>query len=226
MSDRKESASAAVVAGATGLVGRHLLDLLLADPTTSRVVTLVRRPSGATHAKLEEHVVDFDSLEDSVRVPAGARVFSALGTTIRKAGSREAFRRVDFDYVVALARAARRDDAALVSVVSSLGADSRSRNLYLRIKGETEEAVGALGLPSVQIFRPSLLLGDRGELRPGEKVAEIVSRLVPFSILGPLAVYEPVPAAAVARAMLERSRAPKPGVEVVDSKAIRAAEAG
>lgn len=211
----------AVVAGATGLVGRHLLEALAADSGIARVLAFGRRSPDDGTAKVEARVVDFERLEADARIPPGALVFCALGTTIRRAGSREAFFRVDHDYPLALGRAARAGGAVLFSLVSSLGADPESRTFYLRVKGETERDLVALGLPSLQIFRPSLLLGERRETRAGEEVAARLARVVPFSLLGPLARYEPIPAVAVARALAARARDPKPGVEILESRDIR-----
>src|SRR5579872_661285 len=150
----------AMVAGATGMVGSECLRLV--EGRYESVTALVRRTSGIPLEK----VIDFDRLAD-LKIPAGAHVYCALGTTIRKAGSQEAFRRVDFEYPRALAErtAAARGKFVLVSSVS---ADAKSRNFYLRVKGDLEEAIRAMPLEAFHIFRPSFLLGDRKEKRSGE----------------------------------------------------------
>ena len=147
-----------LVAGASGLVGGHLLEALLESAAYAGVISLVRRPSGRAHRKLEERTVDFERV-DATPVPAGADVFVTLGTTLAKAGSREAFRRVDHDYVVGVGRAAKAGRAARLLAVSALGADPSSRVFYSRVKGEAEEALAALGLPALFLFRPSFLYG-------------------------------------------------------------------
>lgn len=193
----------ALVAGATGLVGGHLLQLLLADATWSRVVTLGRRslPIHA-HEKLEQRVVDLGGLEALADLPHADDVFCCLGTTIKQAGSQQAFSRVDHDYVVALARAGLRCGAIQFLLVSAVGADPTSRVFYSRVKGETEAAVRQLPYRAVQIFRPSLLLGQRAEFRLGERIAMRVAPLMSVALVGRLRRYRPIAAAAVARAMV------------------------
>jgi uncharacterized protein YbjT (DUF2867 family) len=192
----------AVVAGATGLVGGHLLRLLLAEPAYERVTVLVRRGLPVRHHKLVQREIDFNLLAELGTVPRVHDVFCCLGTTIKKAGSRQAFSRVDFEYVRDLARAARSQGAAQFLLVSALSANPRSRVFYSRVKGEAEEAVKALGFPGVHVFQPSLLLGERAEFRAGERVAAVVGRLARPLLVGPLRPYRPIPAAAVARAMI------------------------
>ena len=163
----------ALLAGATGLVGRAILPLLLRGHAS--VELLLRRvaPELGADPRLHPHVVDFARLEG--KLPAVDDVFIALGTTIAVAGSEAAFRAVDFDAVVETARAARAAGATRLALVSALGADASSRVFYNRVKGETEAAVAGLGYASVAIARPSLLLGDREALgqpvRPGEELA-------------------------------------------------------
>jgi uncharacterized protein YbjT (DUF2867 family) len=204
-SARPERTAARVVAlaGATGLVGRAILEGLLADASVAAVHALGRREPGVTHPKLTSHVVDFAALP---RLPPLDEVYLALGTTIKAAGSREAFRSVDFDANLAVARAALAAGARRAGLVSALGADAKSRIFYNRIKGETEDALARLPFEGLVIARPSLLTGDREALgqpaRPAERVAAAVGRL-----LGPLvpAGYRPISAARVARALLARA---------------------
>jgi len=209
----------AVVAGASGLVGGHLVEALLSSGAYARVVSLVRRPSGRAHPKLEERIVDFERV-DTTSVPAGADVFVTLGTTIGKAGSREAFRRVDHDYVVGVGRAAKAGRAARLLAVSALGADSSSRVFYSRVKGEAEDALAALGLPALFLFRPSFLDGARAESRPGEAAGIAIVRAVRFALVGPLRRYRAVEARAVARAMLASALSPASGQVIVESERI------
>ena len=201
----------ALIAGSTGLVGSELLAILLAEPDTSRVHSLVRRPSGIDRSTLVEHVVDFDALPD-VPVPRPIDdVYCCLGTTMRVAGSRDAFRRVDHDYVVALGRLAVAGGARSFTVISSVGADESARSFYLRVKGETERDLRSLGLPRLAILRPSLLLGNRREVRLGERAGEVALRIAGPALLGSLARYRPIHARTVARAMVAASREDAPG---------------
>lgn len=216
------------IAGSSGLIGRFCTQQLLANPDVSHVVSLVRRASGPRASKLTEVVIDFDRLPE-VDSQVGAQIGShkkdngidavicALGTTIKKAKSQEAFRKVDFDYVVNLAKWALASGAKHFLVVSAMGADAGSSVFYNRTKGEMEDALRALGFSSLDILRPSLLLGPRDELRPGEKVAEVVSKILsPVFALG-LKDYAPIQAETVARVLVTRALKPEPGVHVLTS---------
>jgi uncharacterized protein YbjT (DUF2867 family) len=210
--------------GATGLVGRHCLGLLLRDPGVSRVEVLTRRPlpddlrHGGSAGPLRERVVDFDRLEEA---PADAfavdQVVCTLGTTIRKAGSRERFREVDRDLPIAVARRARNAGAYHFLLVSAIGADAGSRIFYNRVKGELEEAVRRFGFRSLTILRPSLLLGHRDEFRLGEEVARTATRAV--RPLLPLR-YRPVHAREVAGCLVRLAAEDAPGERVVESRDI------
>ena len=190
------------LAGATGLVGRAILDGLLADTSVSAVHALARRKLGIVHAKLTSHVVDFGALAP---LPPLDEVCLALGTTMKVAGSQAAFRAVDFDANLAVARAALAAGARHAGLVSAMGADANSRVFYNRVKGELEDALAQLPFEGLVIARPSLLTGNREVLgqpdRPLEKALLAVSK-----ILGPLipANYRPIPATWVARALLAR----------------------
>lgn len=211
----------ALVLGATGLVGRHCLTRLLEDPAYHRVAALTRRPLPVAHPKLETAEVDFDHLAECGEVFAVDHVFCCLGTTLRKAGSREAFRRVDLEYVGEAARLAADQGASTFVLVSALGADPKSRVFYNRVKGQAEEAVREAGLHRVIVLRPSLLLGDRSESRPGERLAQILTRpLGPFMV-GPLARYRPIRAQRVAAALVDAAHALPDGVHVLESHEIR-----
>lgn len=167
----------ALVAGATGLVGREILQGLLADDSVAAVHALARRPLGIQHPKLTAHVVDFAALP---ALPPVDEAFLALGTTIKVAGSQSAFRAVDFDANLAVAKAARAAGAKRLGLVSAMGADARSPMFYNRVKGELEDALAQLGYETVVIARPSFLAGDRESLgqpvRGGEKLALRASR--------------------------------------------------
>lgn len=204
----------ALVAGASGLIGGHLLDALLADPDHAEVHSLGRRPLPQQHPKLHQHTVDFARLEDTPLPPA-QEAFCCLGTTIKKAGSQEAFRAVDHDAVLAFARAARRSGVQRFLVVTALGADPDARVFYNRVKGEVERDLRGMGFESLVILQPSLLLGDRAESRPGERVAIIASRVL-APLLRPLA-SRPIEANTVARAMLALAKQAPGGTRVVPS---------
>ncbi len=191
-----------MLAGASGLVGSHCLGLLLANAAYGRVHVLVRTQLPIVHPNLVQHCIDFDRLEHELGVDQVDDVYCCLGTTIRKAGSQSAFRRVDFDYPVALARAVAQRGATRFLLVSALGADAGSSVFYNRVKGEVERAVAAIGIPHVCCFRPSLLLGPRTEFRPGERAGIVLARLIGPVLAGPLARYRAIPAGDVAAAMV------------------------
>ena len=209
---------AAAVLGATGLVGERVTALLVADARWGRVVTVGRRAVPVTGATLSQ--IEGDLLGDGLWADALAvdDVFCCLGTTIRKAGSPEAFRAVDHDAVVRAATAARRRGATQLLVVSALGADRDSRVFYNRVKGEMEAAVVALAFPACQVFRPSLLLGPRTEPRFGERFAALLMwPLRPF-----LGKYRPVHRDAVAAAMVRIAAAVPSGTHIYESDRIAA----
>lgn len=186
------SPSRAIVAGASGLTGRQLMSVLGEDPFYQDVRALRRQDNlAALHAG---------------QIPGATHVFCCLGTTLAKAGSRDAFREVDFDYVVRLARAGREAGAARMMVVSSVGADPASANFYLRVKGEMEQALAALGFDALHIFRPSFLMGKREETRRGEALGLHLARAVGWMLAGSLSKYRPMPACVLAQAMAAAGR--------------------
>lgn len=211
----------ALLLGSSGLVGSHLLTLLLNSPHYATVHSLVRRPSGRVHEKLEEHVVDFDRLAASADAVRGNDVFCCLGTTIKVAGSQEAFRKVDLTYVVDAAATAQRNGASRFFVVSSIGASTRSSSFYLRVKGEMEETVARIPFASVGILRPSLLLGERKESRIGERIGAVGMKAASIAMVGPLRKLRPIEAADVAAGMLFLSRTNFTGVRICESDEIQ-----
>ncbi len=210
----------ALLLGASGLIGGHCLDLLLADKDYTQVTILVRRSLSRTHPKLTQQVVDFDRLTEVADAFRVQDVFCCLGTTIKTAGSQEAFRKVDFTYPVESARLAVQQGATQFLLVSSLGANAKSSVFYSRTKGEVERAVAASDLSSVQIFRPSLLLGQRAEVRSGERMAEKLSRALSFLLVGPLRKYRPIEARAVAAAMIAVAKDQRAGIHLYESNQI------
>lgn len=207
----------AIIAGATGLVGRHLIEQLLESPRYSQVHAIGRRAPSIVHEKL--HVIASD-LQSIPTLPSVDDAFCCLGTTIRKAGSQAAFRAVDFQMVLNFAKAARKAGAKRFLVVSSLGANAKSPVFYNRVKGETEQALTALNFESLHIFRPSFLMGDRAEARAGERIGiAVFSALAPLMI-GPARKVRPVQAKDVAAAMLTSAGRETPGVNVTESDQI------
>lgn len=206
----------AMLAGATGLVGGELLRLLAHDPAIDEVRVLVRRPlpESMKGPKVRELQTDFSDLAVHPGWFQVDLVFSALGTTIAKARSRGAFRRVDFDYPLAIARLARAQGARHFLFVSALGAQSRSFVFYNRVKGELEDAIRSLDYPSVTIARPSLLLGDRKEHRFGEELAKKFSWLLPSPWAG-------VQSSQVAAGLVKAAHEGRPGVRVLDNRELR-----
>ena len=192
----------ALLVGATGLVGSRLLTRLIAHPEYERVTALVRRPVSLEIHKFAQVVVDFERLQEHARDFSADDIYVALGTTIKTAGSQEAFRRVDHDYPLELARIALRQGAKRFLMVTALGADAQSRVFYNRVKGEVETDIRALGLPRVWFFRPSLLIGSRVESRSGERIGVAVGKVIAPLLVGPLRRYRPVAADAVAAAMI------------------------
>lgn len=204
----------AVVAGASGMVGRYLLEVLGEDSFYDRVILLSRRPVGRSGGKFEERIVDFESLSPA-DLAGGTHLFCSLGTTMKKAGSREAFRKVDYDACLAFAKQGKAAGARRLMLVSSTGASAKSTSFYTRVKGELEEAVKPLGFESLQIFRPSLLLGKRDEHRAGEHLAEKLLRGVEWMMQGGLRKYRPMPAGVLAASMAAAGERAPAGTHVL-----------
>lgn len=209
-----------MIAGASGLVGSACLHTLLQSPRWTRVLALSRRPLPVTHSKLETLVSDFATvpplppLED-------ACFLCALGTTIRKAGSQEAFREIDLRLPVALAKAAFEAGARHCAVVSSVDASAGSSNFYLRVKGEMEDAIRALGYPSLDIFRPSMLVGERAESRPAERVGIAAAQLLAPLLVGAWQRYRPIAAGRVGEAMVRAAEQSRSGERIWEWAGIR-----
>lgn len=220
------AARTALVIGATGLIGKALVTELLQSPAYSKVAAVVRRPLPFSDPRLDQRIVDLERMEAAADAFAADDIFCALGTTIKKAGSRAAFRRVDFDYPMTAARLAKEQGARQYLLVSSLGADPHSRVFYTQVKGELEEALQGVGLEGLHIFRPSLLLGEREVARPGEEVAAVVMKGVSWALVGPLSKYRAITGQAVARAMVRKALEDQAGVHIYLSDAIAAMAGG
>jgi uncharacterized protein YbjT (DUF2867 family) len=201
----------ALVLGATGLVGKKLVEQLCQDHRYQTVTCLLRKPltkdfftvSPDSTVEVQPIVVDFDNLQDYQGYFGSQHIYVCLGTTIKKAGNKGAFRKVDFEYVHVAAQLARAQRAVSFVWISSVGANAKSNNFYLRVKGELENAIISMsGLDNACAVRPSLLLGEREEIRPAEKLASMFSPFLSALLVGGLSKYKPVHAADVAAQMI------------------------
>jgi len=208
----------AIILGATGLVGSHITELLLKDKRYSLVKIFHRRSTGINHKKLEEHIIDFDSLNSWKELLTGDELYSAMGTTIKKAGSKDIQYKIDVTYPLKAAEAAAENGVKKYSLVSSAGADKNSRLFYPRIKGELEEAVKDLSFDLLSIMRPSVLDGDRNENRMGETFG-----IMAMNILGKIpgvSKYRPIHARTVAKGMINSLNDHSGGLYVFESEEI------
>ena len=211
----------ALLVGASGLVGSHCLKALLARREYQVVTALVRRPLPLEHPKLVQQVIDFEQLEEREGLFKAEDLFCCLGTTMKKAGSQEAFTRVDHDYPLEIARLAARQGARQFLMVSALGADTSSRIFYNRVKGQIEEAISDLTFEAVHIFRPSLIMGRRPKFRPVEWLAMILVSTIKPLMIGPLRRYRPIKAAIIAKAMVGIALEDRWGVNLFESHQIQ-----
>ena len=207
----------ALLAGASGLIGSQLLPLLLNSERYAKVIVVGRKAVPVMHPKLTQVVTELGKLEDVRLKLIADDVYCCLGTTMKQAGSKEAFFKVDFLYVVQLAALSAGNFAAQFMVVSSMGANAESSVYYSRVKGEMEAAVGQTPFRAIHIFRPSLLLGERAQPRLGERVAAVVLRAVSPLMRGPLLKYRPVTGATVAAAMLRAAEDGGSGIRIHES---------
>lgn len=212
----------ALVLGATGLVGEQVVGQLIASENYDKVIALVRKPLSFTHAKLITVITDFSNLE-SVNADLKAHdVFCCMGTTIAKAGSQAAFKRVDLDIPKQVAQLCLGNGAKSFILCSSLGADAKSGVFYSRIKGELEKAVSEMGFEAVKIFRPSILLGDRKEKRTGEAIGRFVAERFSFLFAGPFRKYAGTPVSLLAKKMVAAANNDRKGVTIYENEAILA----
>nr|WP_145402092.1 NAD(P)H-binding protein [Paenibacillus xylanexedens] len=219
---RKKQSSTAVVAGASGLVGQQLVQMLLDHPAYSRVIVLVRRNLEISHPKLKQQVVSFDRFEEELGgvMLKGADVFCTLGTTIKQAGSQEAFRKVDYEYPLILGREAKRQGASQMILVTAMGSSDKSRLFYNRVKGELERDLIALNLKRLVFLRPSFMLGNRQEKRLGERFGIIAFQLLRPLLIGPFTQYRAVHSADVAKVMVHSAARKLPKLEIIESNDI------
>jgi len=202
----------ATIAGATGLIGSYLLEELLKDDYFDTVRILTRRPLDISHPKLEKKLVDFEDADSLMVALANTdALFCAVGTTQKKVkGDKKAYRKVDYNIPVNLARYCKIVGCEKFILVSSVGANSKSNNFYLHLKGETEDAVKAVGLKSLHIMQPSMLLGNRKEARTGERIGQVLMKAVSFLLP---ARYKPVHGRDVAKAMLTVAKTQTKGLK-------------
>jgi uncharacterized protein YbjT (DUF2867 family) len=204
----------AIIAGSTGLVGNALQTQLILDDNFASVISLVRTKTNSNHQKAQTVIVNFNNISDSCAAIVATHAYCCLGTTIKKAGSKDAQYKIDHDYVIAFANQCKQLGVESFSVVSSIGADSKTKNFYLMTKGNMEDDLSKIGFHSLHIFRPSLLLGNRNEFRLGEKIATLCMKIVSPLFVGSLKKYKGIKAETVAKAMIHFSNLSDKGIFV------------
>jgi uncharacterized protein YbjT (DUF2867 family) len=196
----------AIVIGASGLVGSEIVKQLLVDEDYSKVKLFLRKEIPFSNSKLQQYIIDFNKLDASSDLINGDVVFCCMGTTIKVAGSQDAFMKVDYTYVLNFAQLAKRNGIDKFIVVSSLGADKNSANFYLKVKGDVENDLTRLKFKNLIIVRPSMLLGDRKEFLLGELIGKKIMKGLAFLFVGKLKKYKAIEASTVAKAMLMLSK--------------------
>ena len=217
----KKPLYSALLVGATGLVGTYCLQALLADPHYSSIVVLSRRSLPVEHPKLKTILLDFKNLAKHSEQIRADHVFCCLGTTIKVAGSQANFRQVDFNYPYDIARRTVQDGAKQFLLVSSVGASSRSKIFYNRVKGELEDALIPLPFQGVLIFRPSLILGKRPKNRPGEGLGKILMGIFKPFLVSVLRKYRPIQARVIGESMVEMAKIDLKGSHIFESDQIQ-----
>lgn len=207
----------ALIIGSSGLIGSQLLELLLESKEYSTIITFVKRDSGIQHPKLKQHIIDFDKPETYNELVVGDDFFCTIGTTIKNAGSQEAFRKVDFEYPKLFANLAMKSNIKQFLIISSLGADANSGNFYLKTKGEIQDFLRECNFENVSVLQPSLLLGNRTEFRLGEKIAAFFMKLCSFLLIGNLKKYKPIESDDVAKSMFTIAQKKHKGFQVITS---------
>jgi len=211
----------ALLIGSTGLIGSHLLNLLLDSNDYLKVITFVKRDTGIKHKKLIQHLIDFDKQETYKELVVGDDFFCTIGTTIKKAGTKDAFRKVDFEYPRQFATFALQNKVKQFLIISSLSADTNSGNFYLKTKGEIQDFLKECNFESVSVLQPSLLLGERKEFRLGEKIGAFFMKTLSFLFLGNLKKYKPIEGKTVAKAMLVIGQTNNSGFKIYESDVIQ-----
>ena len=198
-----------IIAGSTGLIGGKVIEVLSKQKQSA--IALTRRSIPNLPPEITEMIIDFDAFEKNGSLPSCNNIFICLGTTIKTAGSKENFKKVDINYCLSIAKKAKEAGAETLSLVSSIGANSSSKNFYLKTKGELEEAVQELGFLTVNIFRPSFLVGERSEKRLAEKIAIKLAKILDLFLIGSASKYRSVKAESLAKTMVSKVDS-KPGV--------------
>ena len=195
--------TSSIISGSTGLIGRHVIEVLSSQNKSA--IALTRRSIHNLPPGISEMIIDFDDFENKGSLPSCKDVYICLGTTIKTAGSQENFRRVDIDYCLSVAKKAKESGAQTLSLVSSIGANSSSKNFYLKTKGELEESIQALGYSLVNIYRPSFLVGERSEKRMAEKFAIKIAKIMDHLLIGSSSKYRSVKAESLAKTMVSKT---------------------
>lgn len=208
----------AILLGASGLVGGYVLEFLLNDDTYEKVIVLSRKNSNQPHPKKQELIINFDQLEQHKNELKADVVFCCLGTTISKAGSKEAFKKVDYEYPLKVAEIAKQNGAKSYLLISALGASKSSIVFYNQVKGEVENAIQQLQFDAFHILQPSLIIGERKEARFTEGIAQKISPILDGVLVGYLSKYKSIKAEQIAKAMVHYSKQNKQGTFKHDSK--------
>ena len=208
----------ALLLGASGLTGSLLLQQLLQDDYYKKVIVYTRKSLNIQHQKLQEMIIDFDTIDTAVEAND---IFCCLGTTIKKAGSKTAFEKVDFDYPLKIAQLQKNAGSEKFLVITAMGASANSSIFYSMVKGKLEKQLQLLQFSSLYIFRPSLIIGNRKEKRIGERIALILSTIINPLLMGSLAKYKSVTAAAIAKAMIFSAKQNKPENQIILSDEIK-----
>ncbi|MCJ8210421.1 NAD-dependent epimerase/dehydratase family protein [Mucilaginibacter sp. RS28] len=211
----------AIIAGATGLVGGELLQIILQNSDYQEVLVITRRDLGIQNPKLVQLIVNFDELDQHQHTLTADALFCCLGTTQKKTPDRKQYKKIDYEYPLNLAQIAKRNGIKQYHFISSVGADMHSSNFYLKTKGETEDALVHLHLQCLHIYQPSFLVGNRSESRLGEKIAGAVLKIVDPLLIGGLKKYRSIKAAAVAKAMYNQSMKQETGLYIHPSDHIK-----
>lgn len=210
----------ALILGASGLIGGFCLHALLEESAYDKIVVLGRRRLARSHPKMIQHIVEFERLKDHADLMAVSDVFCCLGTTIKQAGSQAAFHKVDCTYPFEVARLALEHGAQQFLIVTAMGANTKSRFFYNRVKGEVEQKLGTLDFNALHIFRPSLLLGKHDPPRGAEAIAQMLAKPLTALMCGPLKPYRPIEARTVAEAMVRTALRGYKGIYIYNSDRI------
>ena len=199
----KEGKLTAIIFGGSGLTGRFLTELLLKDTRYDKLILFVRKEIPVYHGKIRQVIFDPDNISEKESEITGNQAFCCIGTTIKKAGSKEVFFKIDHDLIINLAKASLKNGIPVFTVISSIGANTKASNFYLNTKGLMEEKLKSIGFKNLNILRPSMLLGLRSESRKLEETGKVIMKALGFLLIGKLNKYKPVHAETVARAMIK-----------------------